>query len=200
MSNKTATTLTAAEVAVDNLKWNKDWTSRLGLIVAYPCAGVVVISFMHSVTYKTPWLLLPGAVMFLYALAYLSFAQDRISPAWMNWIARNRKSNNPPRGLWRIHTKIHTVFIKRQKAILWGTSALSVSLHFGVPLFIGLNYFGEVDPDTAMLRLIIWGAIAAGLSLWASYIITHQEWAENDAYSAWSEARRETLDEVEAGV
>ncbi len=194
MNNKAATILTTAEMTERNEKW----VSLLSLVVNYPCAGVIAVSFALGTICRNAWLILPGIVMIAYGVLYFNFIRSHTSLAWKNWVSRNRDSNNLPKGLWRTHSKIHAAFIKRQKAFLWGTFVLSIISYIGAFIFCECTYPGvtnlsEVSPAAAMFRMVLWSVIAATLSLWTSYVITHQKWVRDDA---WNKMEQEMRDET----
>lgn len=183
---KVATTSSPMETLYDAVEWNEEWVSRLNRIVCYPCTGVIAVSLALSVVCRTVWLTLPGIAMILYGAAYIYFIRGRTSAAWKNWVSCHRNSNDLPRGLWRTHSGIHSVFIKRQKIFLWGTYVLSIVAYIGAFIFCEFAYplniaLSEINPTAAMFRMIFWSVIAAILSLWISYITTHQKWVRDDA-------------------
>lgn len=198
MNKKAVTTSSAPEAATSVAEWNEKWLRRLDIAVSYPCVGVIAVSLALSTICQNLWLALPGTAMILYGVIYFYFIRDHTSAAWKNWVSRNRKSSNLPRGLWYVHSKIHTVFVKRQKAFLLGTIVLSAISYIGAFLFCEYTYPGdiilsEIAPSAVMFRMILWSVIAAILSLWISYIITHQRWVMNDA---WDEVEREMRDQT----
>ena len=184
----------------DTAEWNEKWLRWLNMVVSYPCTGVIAVSLALSVICRTPWLVLPGVAMISYGLLYLNFIRGFTSPAWKDWVTRNRKSDDLPKGLWRIHSRIHAAFVKRQKAFLWGTLALSAISYLGAFFFCEFTYpvgtsLSEINPSAAMLRMVLWSIAAAILSLWISYIITHQKWAKDDA---WEKLEQEMRNETDA--
>lgn len=129
------------------------WIKRIEVAVGYPYVSIMVAAVTLSIACKSLLLAVPGIFVLIWATLYIYWIGDRVRAAYRGWKTSHEQSSELPTRLWRLHVRLHSIFVAKQSVFPWGTFLIGIIVYIGIIAFCelgyGVNYTSQIPPGLA---------------------------------------------------